>query len=73
MAYSKKGKTRGYRSSRSSGSRSGAKRAGRSTGGKSAKRSVQTLRIVVEQPSAVSSVPGVVTPANQNAARKAVF
>ena len=73
MAYSKKGKTRGYRSSRSSGSRSGAKRTGRSTGSKSAKRSVQTLRIVVEQPTAVSSVPGVVTPANQNAARKAVF
>ena len=73
MAYSKKStKSRNSRSGYSR-SKSASKRSSRSTGRKPTGRSVQTLRIVVEQPSAVSSVPGVVTPANQNAARKAVF
>lgn len=72
MAYTKKTKARRNYSSRSNSGRSSAKRTSRSTSRPAAKRSVQTLRIVVEQPSAVSSVAGVV-PANQNAARKAVF
>lgn len=72
MAYTKKTKARGTYSSRSNSGRSGAKRTSRSTSRPAPKRSFQTLRIVVEQPSAVSSVAGVV-PANQNPARKAVF
>lgn len=72
MAYTKKSKAYRSRGGSSYRSKSVAKRSNRSTGRKPAGRSVQTLRIVVEQPSVTSSVAGIV-PANQNSPRKAAF
>jgi len=68
MAYKKRntrksgGSRTGYASRKSSSRASSGKRAG------TARRSVQTVRIVVEQPQAVSSAPQGSAPA-----RKAVF
>ena len=75
MAYKKRtksrsiGRTSGYSKRASTSRRSSAKRSSGS------KRVTQTLRIVVEQPQAQSSVDlskGLM-PANQNAPRKAMF
>lgn len=75
MAYQKRAKSKsrsrasGYSSRKRSTTRSASK--GRRTSG----RGTQTLRIVVEQPQAASSMDlskGII-PANQNAPRKAMF
>jgi len=75
MAYKKRAssksrsRTSGYSGRKRSTARSASK--GKRTSG----RSVQTLRIVVEQPQAASSMDlskGII-PANQNAPRKAMF
>jgi len=74
MAYAKKSKkrTKSYSSggsARSSSRKSGAGRKSANT--KRSGRSVQTLRIVVEQPASTSAVN--IVPQGQTTARKAMF
>lgn len=69
MAYKKRTSSKSYsRSSRSTGRKRVTARVSRKSSGGS-RRTVNTLRIVVEQPQAVSSV----VPSATKAARKATF